>query len=58
VPEPAVCNRSKEQLFDHLVGTQREPGWNVMTDRLGSLQIDQQLELSRLKVRGKTIVLS
>jgi hypothetical protein len=43
--------------LDHLVGAQRETGWNVMTDRLCSLQIDHQLELSWLKVRGNSVAL-
>jgi hypothetical protein len=38
----------RDLLFDHLVGAQHEPGWNVKTDRLRGLKIDNQLEPGRL----------
>ena len=34
-------------LFDHLVGTSQQGRWNVDTERLGRLQIYDELELGR-----------
>jgi hypothetical protein len=36
-----------QQLFDHLVGTGDERRRHVQTDRLGCLQVDDELELHR-----------
>jgi hypothetical protein len=52
VPEAAVSNRSKaDNLFDHPVGT-REHRWrNFEAERLGRLEIDDELKLGWLHDR-------
>jgi hypothetical protein len=41
-----VCNS-----FDHLVGAEQQGLWNCETERLGGLEIDNELELGRLPHR-------
>ena len=36
------------QLFDHLVGTQQNRGWQIDPDRLCSLEVEDELEFGRL----------
>src|SRR6516165_4262004 len=45
VPEPAVSNRSKSKLFDHLVGVAEQGRGNVDVQCLSGSQVDDQLEL-------------
>src|SRR5260370_15140062 len=40
-------HRSKIPLFDHLVGALLEKPRHVQAERLGSLEVDDQLELNR-----------
>src|SRR3984893_5062920 len=49
VPLADVSNRSKEPLFDHLVGEREQLVRNLEPERLGGLEIDDQLELGRLQ---------
>src|SRR5215207_4885672 len=37
--------------FDHLVGPDQERGWDREAERVGSLEIDQELEFRRLLQR-------
>src|SRR5262249_40409998 len=46
-----VCDRIGTILFDHLVGAGKQRGWDGETDRLGSLEVDHELELGRLQHR-------
>src|SRR5262249_57229717 len=48
VPKADIRTAATRILFDHLVCAEHEPGRNLMTDRLRSLEIDDQLELSWL----------
>src|SRR2546425_2341010 len=43
------CERSQQgsPLLDHLVGALLEKEWHVEAERLGSLEVDHQLELDR-----------
>jgi hypothetical protein len=48
VPTPAVsrCGNTpcaEAELFDHLVGTCEQRRWNLEAERLGGLEIDDQL---------------
>src|ERR1700738_2315835 len=40
--------QQKAYLFDQLVGTTKQSDWKLTAERLGSLQIDDQLERRRL----------
>ncbi len=51
VPQTVILQPSKLPLFDHLVSRGEEDWWNVETERLGSLQIKNQLKLGRLDHR-------
>jgi hypothetical protein len=48
VPGPDSCGAASSFLFDHLVSAQQGRGRHRDAERLGSLEIDDQLELSRL----------
>ncbi len=41
------CNKTAS-LFDHLIGAEHEPGWNLMTNRLRCRKIDNQFKNGRL----------
>jgi hypothetical protein len=43
VPEAAVRNRSKQPLFDHLVGAGDQRRWDFQPERFGRLEVDHQL---------------
>src|SRR5215831_9064312 len=48
---PPVCQQLKSALFDHLVSSSEERGWNGQAERSGGLQIDYQLKPSGLLYR-------
>jgi hypothetical protein len=48
VPEAAVSNRSNAALLDHLVGARQQRRRHFDAERLGGLEIDQQLEFGGL----------
>ena len=35
-----LMHRSKQHLFDHLVGAREQRGWHVKAERLGGLEIN------------------
>src|SRR3954464_13751851 len=43
--------RKSGTLFDHLVGSRKQCGWNLDAQRLGGLEIDNQLDLRGLHDR-------
>src|SRR6185503_5246336 len=47
-PRPRAGSRTPAFSFDHLVGTGEQRGWHFEAERLGSRQIDDEIELSRL----------
>ena len=49
---PLLCQeRTLRQLFDHLVGAGEQRGGQGQAERLGSLEVDDKLELGRLFYR-------
>jgi hypothetical protein len=48
VPVPDQAHRSKQNLFDHLVGCHLEAQWHWEVKRLSGLEVYDQLESSRL----------
>ena len=48
VPKINKMDRSKGDLFDHLVGAQENGSRQINAKRLGSLEIDDRLEFSDL----------
>ena len=46
VPEPAVSNRSKEALFDHLVGAAEQREWHDEAERLPSLGCHRGMKIA------------
>ena len=49
VPKPAVSDRSKApSLFDHLVGAAEQRKRESNAQRLGSIEVDDQLDFHRL----------
>jgi hypothetical protein len=43
-----LMHRSIAALFDHLVGGELQSGWHLETERLDSLEVDDEFELDRL----------
>jgi hypothetical protein len=43
-----LMHRSKKALFDHLVGASKYRGRNLEAERLGCLEVDDQLEFGGL----------
>src|ERR1700741_4278608 len=41
------CAKKSADLFDHLVGARKDSPWQVKTDPLRSLRIDDELEFGR-----------
>jgi hypothetical protein len=48
--QPQVCAKA-QILLDHLVGAGEQQRWNHQANRLGSLEIDGQIERRRLRDR-------
>ena len=50
-PSPAIAMFESHDSFDHLVGAEQHAPWDLEAERLGGLQVDDQLELGRLLER-------
>jgi len=44
-----IARLGKRHLFDHRVGNGKDGPWNCQAERLGRLEIDDQLKFGRLK---------
>src|SRR5262249_9374266 len=51
VPKADLCTAAKATLFDHLIGDREHARRDGEAERLGSFQVDDQLELGRLQRR-------
>jgi hypothetical protein len=54
VPKAVVsrCSNGKTELFDHLVGAGQESLWDREAERLGRVEIDDEIELGWLLDRN------
>ncbi len=43
-----LMHRSKQQLFDHLVGSGQQRWWQVEVERSGGLEVEDQIVFRRL----------
>ena len=48
MPKADITQRGKKSSFDHLVGATEHGKWDSDTQRLGGLEVDDQLDFRRL----------